>query len=131
MSSQVGRALPPDSGFTSASQVPDQHNAQHTVRADWQVQRIRFAYSLNRSFQDNRQEGRSAADFAALAHQFTAGISTLRVDGTVDVSRDRSTAREFSDVTRNTRLAGTVNWRVTPAHALSGLTSWTRGNGTT
>jgi hypothetical protein len=54
-----------------------------------------------------------------------------RLEASVDISRDRATAREFADVTRNTRVAGTVNWRLTPAHSVSTISNWTAGSGTT
>lgn len=131
MSSQVGRGLPVNSGFTSTSHVPDQRNLTHTTRAEWSVRPWRVGYTFNRSLSDNRQPGRERADFLTLAHQFSLGASAVRADASVDVSREQSTAREFNELSRTTRLGGTLNWRVTPRHGIGGFASWSRANGTT
>lgn len=126
LSSQVGRGQPPSSGFTSASHVPDQQNATHTVRADWAVRQWRMNYGINRSLQDNRQAGRERADFVTLVHSAGIGVSAARWDASGEVAHEGARSVEFDETTRTWRLGATGGWRPTPAQAFLATTSWTR-----
>jgi len=112
-SSQVGEGLPPNGGFVSPSQVPDQLDVVHNVNAAWTFARWHVSYTLNRSFQDNRQPGRETADFGTLSHQAAVGLSpTPSLDVATTFNRDIATNVEIHAVSRTTRLGATVSWRI-------------------
>lgn len=112
-SSQVGEGLPPNGGFVSPSQVPDQLDVVHNVNAAWTFAHWHASYTLNRSFQDNRQPGRETADFAVLSHQAAVGLSpTTSLDVATTFNRDIATNVEIHAISRTTRLGATVSWRI-------------------
>ena len=112
-SSQVGEGLPPNGGSVSALQVPDQVNVVHNVNAAWTFAHWHTSYTLNRSFQDNRQPGRETADFGNLSHQVAVGLSpTTSLDIAATFNREVATNVEIHAVSRTTRLGATVTWRI-------------------
>ncbi len=120
--SQVGEGIPPDGGFASVSQVPDQTSTAQTVQVDWTGGRWRTGYSLNRSVQDNRQPGRETSDFITSAHQAMLGVTPARaLDITVTLNREQSANVEFGEDSATTRVGTTVNWRLGRHDALDAL----------
>jgi hypothetical protein len=124
---QAGDGLPVNAGFDSLSQVPDQLNTIHAIGVDWQRVTWRAGYRHNRSFQDNRQVGRAAADFLNATNVISFGLmpSTamdIGLEVGFDGAENRETARE--DLTR--RLAVTATLRPTRLSTLTALVTRTR-----
>ncbi len=112
-SSQIGEGLPDNGGFVSPSQVPNQVNTLHTLSADWNIGRWHAGYSMNHSFQDNRQPGRETSDFSNLAQQLALGLVTLRtMNVTLTFNRESATNLELDQVSHTTRGGLTFNWQV-------------------
>jgi hypothetical protein len=118
---QVGDSLPVNGLFDSLSQVPDQVSLTHAIGLTWQAVRWRAGYSLNRSFQDNRQVGRELADLVNLIHGLQLGLTPSdRLDANLDVAFETADNRELvtSDITR--RISLSVNARPATRTSLSG-----------
>ncbi len=125
-SAQIGDGLPPNGGFVSPSQIPDQANVHHVARSEWTFARWRAGYSFGLSNVDNRQEGRSAADFETTTQLVSVGIAPAKqIDLGIDAGADRATNKEFGRVARTRRLGLNVNWRPTPRSSLTGIFSRT------
>jgi len=123
---QFGDGVPENSGF-SESHVPDQLTSVHGVSAQWFHSIWQLAYQLNRSTQDNRQEGRENADFERTAHTVTLGVSPLSfMNLSVDGSREEATNAGSEEVSRTSRLGLNANIRVASrtAFTLFGSQSW-------
>jgi hypothetical protein len=111
---QFGAGLPPNSEFTSESQVPDQLSTNQVAIADWQFQKVRFGYRFNRSFQDNRQLGRERADLRNLINGFTVGVTPgSSLDLNFDVSLESAKNFESGRIDHTNRVGANVNWRMT------------------
>jgi hypothetical protein len=101
----VGDGLPAAGLFDSLSQVPDQLSLNHTLGAAWQGAMWRGGYSLNRSFQDNRQPGRENADLRNLVHVFNVGaMPSPRLDAGVEFA--------FEDADNMELVRGSLTRRV-------------------
>jgi hypothetical protein len=121
-SRQTGEGTPANGGFVSPSQVPDQINTVHTLAADWTFARWHAGYSLNHSFQDNRQPGRETSDFANLVQQVAVGLTPVTsMDLTLTLDRERATNVEFRQVNHTTRGGLTVNWRMTTRSTVNAI----------
>jgi len=82
--------------------------------SEWQADRIRFGYRLNRSFQDNRQLGRERADLRNLINAFSFGMTPVSVfDFNVDFSFESAKNFEQNRTDRTKRLGTNINWRMT------------------
>jgi hypothetical protein len=129
-SSQVGEGLPPNGGFISASQVPNQLNTVNTLRSEWTFARAHAAYQLTRSFQDNRQEGRELADFSNLVNGVSMGtVIRQRLDVTAELGFERAFSLETHQLTRTTHVGLTGTWRVTERQTVSAIVNDTIGRG--
>jgi hypothetical protein len=118
---QAGDGLPVNGLFDSLSQVPDQVSLTHAIGVAWQAVQWRAGYSLNRSFQDNRQVGRELADLVNLVHGVQFGFTPSdRFDANLDVAFEEADNRELvtTDVTR--RISITVNARPATRTTLGG-----------
>ena len=125
---QVGQGVPANGGFANASQVPDQANVNHALRADWSGARARAAYVFNYTLVDNRQEGRATADFESLVQQVTLGLgSGTKADLSLDLGNERATNRELGQVRRTWRAGLNGTWRMTTFSTLTGLVGHTVG----
>jgi len=123
---QYGDGIPENAGFQE-SHVPNQVSRIHALRLDWYARATRFAYALDLSEQDNRQAGRENADFEALVHTASIGVSPLRaLDLGVDVSLESAESLERSEKTRNARLGGSIDLRPTRTTTLSAQASANR-----
>jgi hypothetical protein len=122
-SSQVGEGTPIDGGFASPSQIPNQVATIQSARADWNFPRWRIGYSVNRSFQDNRQPERETADFENLVQGVTIGITRRKVDLSTDLGLERATNREQGRVGRTRRIGATGTWRITTRSTLNAIVS--------
>jgi hypothetical protein len=121
---QFGAATPVNSGFASASQIPDQISTNQIALADWQFQKLRFGYRFNRSFQDNRQPGRERADLRNLVDGFSFGITPSQaIDFNIDVNLESAKNFETRRVDRTNRTGLNLNWRLTPRAALAAMVS--------
>jgi hypothetical protein len=129
-STQIGEALPANGGFVSASQVPNQLNAVHVVRADWQIGAAHAGYALTRSTQDNRQVGRENADFSNLVQAATFGATIAkRVDLIGEAGLERNDSEELKQETRTDHVSVTTAWRMTLHDVLTVIVNDTLGRG--
>ncbi len=121
---QLGRALPVNGGFDSASQVPDQISTNHEFISEWQFQIWRLTYRLNHSLQDNRQPGREAADLRNLINGVTFGFNP-RPDFELnfDLNIEGATNFEIRRTGRTLRAGINTNWRMTPRMTLNAIVS--------
>jgi len=123
---QFGDSVPTLGGFTPTF-VPDQASTNHTLGLVWQAPQWRVLYQLNRSGQDNRQQGREAADFVNQIHVVSLGFTPLRsLDVGLDAGFERAENREFSQRHSTRRVGSLVTWRFTSRNALVGNISRTR-----
>ncbi len=121
---QFGAALPTNSDFDSASQIPDQISTNQTALADWQFQRVRFGYRMNRSFQNNQQPGREQDDLSNLINAFTVGFTPHQaIDLNLEAGGERAENLATRRVDRTNRAGVNVNWRMTPNSTLGATLS--------
>jgi hypothetical protein len=121
---QYGTGLPINSGFNSASQIPDQLSANQTAMAEWQAKQLRFGYRFNHSLQDNRQLGRERADLRNLINGFTVGLTPSNaLDLSLDLSLESAKNLETSRTDRTHRLGTNLNWRMSAKTALAAMVS--------
>ncbi len=121
---QFADGLPINSGFTSASQVPDQVSTNQNFMSEWQSQKWRFGYRFNRSFQDNRQAGRELADLRNLINGFTFELNPASsIDLGVDLSAESSLNKEAARTDRTYRIGPNVTWRMTNQATLAATVS--------
>jgi hypothetical protein len=127
---QFGAGVPVNAGFTAAD-VPDQVSNLLNASWQWQGNGWRASYQVNRSLQDNRQEGRERSDAAALAQSIGFGKTLWsRVDIGVDISAEAQENRELS-ITSNTRRIGfNGSWRPATQTNISASVSTTTGQDT-
>ncbi|MEK7239055.1 MAG: hypothetical protein AAB224_00575 [Gemmatimonadota bacterium] len=117
---QFGAGIPTGGLFT-ASDIPDQLSLVHDASLQWQVKQWQVAYRVNVSDQDNRQPGRTLADFATQTQGVTIGVtasSTLTLG--LDLGLERQENKELSQVNHVRRAGLTGNWRPTPLTTLDG-----------
>ena len=119
-SSQAGEGQPANGGFVSPSQVPNQLNTAHILGADWSLAWLHVAYSLNHSFQDNRQPGRETSDLSNQAQQLAFGvIPRPTINVTLTFNREGATNLEL-DRTSHTMRGGLIaNWQLDPRNLVS------------
>lgn len=123
---QFGESVPTLGGFTPTF-VPDQVSTNHTLSVAWQAARWRAGYQLNRSSQDNRQEGRERSDMVNLTNNLSVGLSPVAaLDIAVDAALEGTENREFSQRTSTWRLGTLMTWRFTQMSALVAGVSRTR-----
>jgi hypothetical protein len=121
---QFGDGIPLNSGFNSASQIPDQASTNQAALADWQFQRVRFGYRFNRSFQDNRQLGRERADLRNFINGFTVGITPASsLDLNFDLSLESARNFETGRIDDTNRVGANINWRMWQRATLSATVS--------
>lgn len=121
---QFGRAFPVNSGFDSASQVPDQISANHDFSSEWQFQKWRLTYRFNQSFQNNRQPGREAADLRNLINGFSLGLNPhTAFDLNFDLNIESAKNFEMRRADRTLRAGVNTNWRMTPRMTLNATVS--------
>ncbi len=112
---QFGRALPLNAGFNDPSQIPDQISENHDFSSEWQFQNWRLTYRFNRSFQDNRQQGRVLADLLNQIHGVILGLTPhTAFDLNFDLNVESAKSFETSRVDRTLRAGLNANWRMTP-----------------
>jgi hypothetical protein len=123
---QFGDSVPTLGGFTPTF-VPDQVSTNHTVSLAWQTTRWRMSYQLNRSSQDNRQQGRERSDLTNLTNSLSVGLSPRpSLDLSLDAALEQAENREFSQQNSTWRLGTVVTWRFTPTSAVVASLSRTR-----
>ena len=123
---QFGAGVPTGGLFT-ASDIPDQRSVVQDASLQWQVKQWQVAYRVNLSDQDNRQPGRTLADFATQMHGVIVGMtvgSTLSLG--LDLGLERQENKEFAQVNHVKRLGLTGNWRATSLTTLDGSLSVSR-----
>ncbi len=121
---QFGRAFPVNSGFDSASQIPDQISSNHDFSSEWQFQKWRLTYRFNQSFQDNRQPGREAADLRNLINGLSLGLNPhTAFDLNFDLNVESARNFEMRRTDRTIRAGVNTNWRVTPQMTLNATVS--------
>ena len=117
---QFGAGIPTGGLFT-ASDIPDQLSLVHDASLQWQVKQWQVGYRVNVSDQDNRQPGRTLADFATQTQGVTIGVtasSTLSLG--LDLGLERQENKELSQVNHVRRAGLTGNWRPTTLTTLDG-----------
>jgi len=123
---QFGAEVPVDGGF-GPSHVPDQTNDSHTMGAAWQGSSWGLNYRFNTSFQDNRQEGREAADFLNQTHTVGARYRSGQLfNVSVDLNWDRNERKEDGTITYNRRVGTRAQLRPHRSLSFSGAWSPTR-----
>ena len=122
---QFGTGVPPDGEF-SISFVPDQVSLNQTAALDWFFPRTRAGVRLGRSFQDNRQDGRDAADLLVSTYGVTVGVTPRPgLDLAVDATSEQAENRELRQDSNTLRYGLNLTWNVSTAFALATLLSWT------
>jgi hypothetical protein len=112
-SHQFGVGVPVNSGFTIEN-VPSLVSTVHDASLQWQGAKWRAGYRFNRSFQDNRQPDRVAADLSVATHAMTLGLTaTSTLDLNVDLSTERQSNLEQAVHATVQRVGLTTNWRPT------------------
>jgi hypothetical protein len=124
---QFAPTVPVGGGFEgNASTIPDQVSRNQNARADWQLEKWRFGYRFNRSFQDNRQPGRERADLINFMNGFSLGFNpTSRMDLNLEASFENAINRETNGRDHTLTLGPVINWRVTESMALAIMLSGT------
>jgi hypothetical protein len=128
---QFGASIPVNGGFElSPGSVPDQMSTNQTFSADWQVKTVRWAYRINRSFQDNRQVGRELADLSNITNLWSVGFQpkesfSVNLDLSFDSALDKAQKR-----TDHTFRAGpSFSWTIKKSMVFTGtLSGTTLGN---
>jgi hypothetical protein len=86
-----------------------------------------MSYQLNRSSQDNRQQGRERSDLTNLTNSLSVGLSPRpSLDLSLDAALEQAENREFSQQNSTWRLGTVVTWRFTPTSAVVASLSRTR-----
>lgn len=122
---QFGAGIPVRGGFEiDPGSIPDQLAMNHTVSADWQIQRWRVGYRFNHSVQDNRQAGRERDDLATLVNGLTIGVSpAASLDLNFDLNTEGAHNRGAGTIDRTVRLAPVINWRMSNNSTLASSVS--------
>ncbi len=109
---QFGAFLPSAGEFNDPSQVPDQHSYNQAFNAQWIIsEKISIGFVHNRTFQDNRQPGREAADFASSSTGVTLNykpFDSLGLD--FDLTKERQKSFEQIRIDRTFRLGTRATW---------------------
>jgi hypothetical protein len=122
---QFGTGVPPDGEF-SISFVPDQVSFNQTAALDWFFSRARGGLRYGRSFQDNRQEGREAADLLVSTYGVTVGVSPRAgLDVGLDAVSEQAENRELRQDLTTFRYGLNLTWNVSAAISLAALLAWT------
>jgi len=121
---QAGEEVPANGEF-SATHVPDQRSANHSLAMQWQRTGWSAGYRLNLTQQDNRQPGREKADFAASLHNVTLAITGAKADASLDLGLDGATNEELSQRTATRRAGSVIDWRLTSALTITAAFSYT------
>ncbi|MGQ0561042.1 MAG: hypothetical protein ACT443_04115 [Gemmatimonadota bacterium] len=123
---QFGAGIPSNSGF-QATHVPDQVSTVRDYGAQWNASRWRVGFRHSRSFQDNRQEGRTAADLSARANALSLGVTAhSALDVGIETAFERQQNHELKQLSRVRRYSLTGDWRVFASTAVSGSISLSR-----
>lgn len=124
---QFGAAIPVNGGFeVDLSSIPDQIGTNHAVTSDWQINKWRFQYRINQSFQNNRQKGSELNDLSNLANGVTVGVSpTAKLDLNFDFNIDSAFDKQSAATNRTQRVAPNFNWRITEKSVVAANVSFT------
>jgi hypothetical protein len=111
---QFGTSFPVNGEFRDASQIPDQVSFNQSFAAEWQIsQRFRFGYRFNRSFQDNRQQGRETSDLLNIVHSWNIGLNPhSALDLNFDLSAESANNKETSRIDDTLRVGSSLTWRM-------------------
>jgi hypothetical protein len=121
---QIGDAAPPNGGFRSAFQVPDQRTDNLTAGVNWQRSVWSVAGRYTRSSVDNRQPEREQSDFITTAQGVTFGyLPSPRLTLGLDVGADVQRSVETGTEARNRRVSAQTDWRPIRSTALSAAIS--------
>lgn len=124
---QFGAAIPVNGGFeVDLSSIPDQISTNQGITADWQIEKWRFQYRINHSFQNNRQAGSELNDLKNLTNGFGFGVSpTASFDLNFDFNADSSFDRQADTINRTMRIGPNFNWRITQKSVVASNISFT------
>lgn len=124
---QYGAFLPENSGF-SETHVPDQMSLSADTALEWQLSKVRFGARGSYSNQDNRQPGRTAADFKSNAGTLFVSFSPIsRIDLALEAARERQKNIENKTQDDTNRYGITAAWRIFGEVALAANYSETFG----
>lgn len=119
---------PVNSGFNSASHLPDQVNRVHGLNLNWSIASWSLAYRFSASEQDNRQLGREGADFRNYGNDISLGAYLGKLSANVSLGRQRN-VNEEQDLTNYTDNGSfSFNYRISNRWSLSSSYSQTRGH---
>jgi hypothetical protein len=122
---QFGAGIPLNADFKEP-QIPNQVGINHTLTAEWQSRRWRYAYRLNHSTQDNFGLNRADAQMRNWVNGLTLGFSPhtafdvnfdLNLEQTLNRDENANKDRRRSD--RTLRFGLLANWRPTARMTLS------------
>jgi hypothetical protein len=118
---QFAAGVPVNGGFgIDPSNVPDQLSTNQSFVADWQVNKTRFGYRFNRSFQDNRQAGRQLNDLRNIVNGFTLGLNPHQsLDVNLELASESANNKEAARTDRMLRVTCNFNWRPTANSAVT------------
>ena len=123
---QLGINLP--LGFDPESHIPDQLNDLHSLNLDWVGNRWDFGYALSFSDQDNRQAGRTNADFQDLGHGLFFGLRPsdhFSIRLRLDYTRARDVESALNRYTHSYTLD--TDWQFADDWTLSGNYGFVKG----
>lgn len=116
-----------ESGFAPTHR-PDQVSSQQQLALTWTRERINWSYSLSTSTIDNRQVGRTAADFATLGHQVSVTLrATDALNLNLSLGRHRNDSLEKRLVTTSTSGSLGFDWTIRDRWSLAANYSRTLG----
>jgi hypothetical protein len=122
---QRGTGLQP-APASSTLRLPDQIATDQLLSFDWYLDRWRIGYSINRTFQDNRQTGDDVTDLEHLVQNLTVDVTAgprLGLQMAVGFEQAENTKLVRVDLTKRVGVNGI--WRITPGTVLTGLYSTT------
>jgi hypothetical protein len=124
---QFGAAIPVNGGFeVDLASIPDQIGTNHAITSDWQINKWRFQYRINQSFQNNRQKGSELNDLSNLANGVTVGVSpSAKLDLNFDFNIESTFDKLAQATNRTQRVAPNFNWRITEKSVLGANVSFT------
>lgn len=108
---QYGANVPPNTE-ANLSFIPDQVGEVAGVQLSWQAGPVQLGYRWGWSFQDNRQEGREAADLRNTTNGVTAGLNAFGSVGVqLELSLERADNLETGRTDETRRLGGSLSWQ--------------------
>ncbi len=105
----------PTNADAVGSFIPDQVSANALGQAAWQLGSVQVGYQLGWSFQDNRQEGREAADLRNTTNAITLALAPAPSLGlNAEAGIERADSLETGTSVETRRLRAGLSWQPLP-----------------